>query len=95
MRIRKLAYMTWQNADWELEPTPAAQLAKLKAWRGELRSAITLGVTGTGHSVNSSDIRQALKDSEADLLRLESQVAATGISPYRTTRTSLHGYRGR
>ena len=86
--------MSWTHANWESLATPADQLAGLKEWRGELRSALTLGVTGTGHAVNSSDIRQALKDSEADLLRLESQVAGTAGSPYRTTRTSRGG-RGR
>jgi hypothetical protein len=77
----------WTHADWESQPTPAARLTSLRAWRGELRQAITLGVSGNGHAVNSADIRQALKDSEADLLRLEQQVQVETYRPIRTSRS--------
>jgi hypothetical protein len=83
--------MTWTHADWETQPTPAGRLTALRAWRSELRAALTLGVTGTGHAVNSSDIRQALKDSESDLLRLEAQVPAAGAIVIRTSRTRVQG----
>jgi hypothetical protein len=81
------ADIAWQHAGWEEQPTPAAQLAKLRQWRTELRNALTLGVSGTGHSVNSSDIRQALSDSNDDLRRLEAQITPAGYCPVRTART--------
>ena len=66
--------MSWTYAAWEEQSTPEAQLAMLKQWRTELRDAISLGVTGNGHSVNSSDVRQTLRDSQDDLTRLQAQV---------------------
>lgn len=81
------ADLAWQYADWEEQPTPAARLVRLRQWRTELRSALTLGVSGTGHSVNAADIRQALKDSQEDIARLESQAIPAGYHPVRTSRT--------
>lgn len=86
--------MAWQYALWEEQGTASARLTMLRQWRGELRAALTLGVTNQGHAVSSADIRQALKDSEDPLRRLEAEVAAENATqrPLAVTTRTRQGW---
>lgn len=66
----------WTNANWELEATDAGKLTKLIAFRAELQDAVTLGVSGNGHSVNAADVLRLLESTIKERDRLEAKVGA-------------------